>query len=63
LTADPTPTSDLWLRRGIIAALGLGFSIPYFRLLNRLTIAGDAVLDTLPATNVVFLSNHQTYFL
>jgi 1-acyl-sn-glycerol-3-phosphate acyltransferase len=54
---------DRWLRRGIITSLGLGFTIPYFRLLNRVRVTGDAIIDKLPRKNVVFLSNHQTYFM
>jgi 1-acyl-sn-glycerol-3-phosphate acyltransferase len=54
---------DRWLRRGIIASFGLGFTIPYFRLLNRVHVAGDAIIDKLPRKNVVFLSNHMTYFM
>jgi 1-acyl-sn-glycerol-3-phosphate acyltransferase len=52
-----------WLRRGIITSLGLGFTIPYFRLLNRVHVTGSSIIDTLPRKNVVFLSNHQTYFM
>ena len=54
---------DRWLRRGIITSLGLGFTIPYFRLLNRIHVTGDGIIDTLPRKNVVFLSNHMTYFM
>jgi 1-acyl-sn-glycerol-3-phosphate acyltransferase len=54
---------DRWLRRGIITSLGLGFTIPYFRLLNRVKVTGDAIIDKLPRKNVLFLSNHQTYFM
>ncbi|HMA29901.1 MAG TPA: hypothetical protein VKS23_08555, partial [Thermoanaerobaculia bacterium] len=54
---------DRWLRRGIITSLGLGFTIPYFRILNRVKVTGDAIIDRLPRKNVVFLSNHQTYFM
>ena len=54
---------DRWLRRGIITSLELGFTIPYFRLLNRVRVIGDAIIDKLPRKNVVFLSNHQTYFM
>lgn len=62
--ASPEQTFvDRWLRRGIITTLGLGFTIPYFRLLNRLHVTGAGVIDTLPRKNVVFLSNHQTYFI
>lgn len=55
--------ADRWLRRGIITSLGLGFTIPYFRLLNRVHVSGDGIIDTLPRQNVVFLSNHMTYFM
>lgn len=55
--------ADRWLRRGIITSLGLGFTIPYFRLLNRVRVTGDAIIEKLPRKNVVFLSNHQTYFM
>jgi 1-acyl-sn-glycerol-3-phosphate acyltransferase len=62
--ATPQQTfADRWLRRGIISSIGLGFTIPYFRLLNRVRVTGNAILDTLPRKNVVFLSNHQTYFI
>lgn len=54
---------DRWVRRGIITSFAFGFTLPYFRLLNRVHAAGDAILDTLPRKNVVFLSNHQTYFM
>ncbi len=54
---------DRWLRRGIITSLGLGFTVPYFRLLNRVKVTGDSIIDRLPRKNVVFLSNHQTYFM
>lgn len=53
---------DRWVRRGLIASLGLGFTLPYFRLLNQVQVEGEDVLDTLPRRGVVFLSNHQTYF-
>jgi 1-acyl-sn-glycerol-3-phosphate acyltransferase len=52
-----------WLRRGIIAGIGTGFALPYFALLNRVRTTGDEILETLPHKNVVFLSNHQSYFL
>lgn len=52
-----------WIRRGVIASFGLGFSVPYFRLLNGVRVAGDGLLRHLPRRRVVFLSNHQSYFL
>jgi len=54
---------DRWIRRGLISSFAFGVTLPYFRLLNRNHATGDAVLDTLPRKNVVFLSNHQTYFM
>jgi 1-acyl-sn-glycerol-3-phosphate acyltransferase len=54
---------ERWIRHGLILSAGLGFSLPYFRLLNHVQAEGDEVLDTLPHRNVVFLSNHQTYFM
>jgi 1-acyl-sn-glycerol-3-phosphate acyltransferase len=55
--------ADRWIRHGLILSAGLGFSLPYFRLLNQVQVVGDDTLDTLPHRNVVFLSNHQTYFM
>jgi 1-acyl-sn-glycerol-3-phosphate acyltransferase len=52
-----------WARRGIIASFGLGFSLPYLSLLNDVHVEGDEILERLPLRNVVFLANHQTYFL
>jgi hypothetical protein len=51
---------DRWIRRGIITSAAFGFTLPYFRLLNRIQATGDGILDTLPRRNVVFLSNHQS---
>lgn len=55
--------ADRWLRRGLIASAGFGFSLPYLRLLNQVRAEGDEALETLPRKGVVFLSNHQTYFM
>ncbi len=52
-----------WIRRGIMASFGVGFSVPYFSILNDVHVEGDEILPELPKRNVVFLSNHQTYFL
>jgi 1-acyl-sn-glycerol-3-phosphate acyltransferase len=54
---------DRWIRRGLISGFAFGFTLPYFRLLNRIRATGDAILEKLPRRNVVFLSNHQTYFM
>ncbi len=52
-----------WVRRGIMASFGVGFSVPYFSILNDVHVEGDEIFPELPKRNVVFLSNHQTYFL
>ena len=52
-----------WVRRGVLASFGVGFSVPYFSILNDIHVEGDEILKDLPRRNVVFLSNHQTYFL
>jgi len=54
---------DRWLRRGILAGFGVGFTVPYLAILNDVQVDGDGVLKSLPRRNVVFLANHQTYFL
>jgi 1-acyl-sn-glycerol-3-phosphate acyltransferase len=52
-----------WLRRGLLASFGVGFTVPYLAILNDVHVEGDDVLKKLPRRNVVFLANHQTYFL
>ena len=52
-----------WLRRGLMAGFGVGFTVPYLAILNDVHVEGDGVLKSLPRRNVVFLANHQTYFL
>jgi 1-acyl-sn-glycerol-3-phosphate acyltransferase len=52
-----------WVRRGILAGFGVGFTVPYFSILNDVHVEGDEILSDLPRRNVVFLANHQTYFL
>lgn len=52
-----------WLRRGLLASFGVGFTVPYLAILNDVHVEGDEVLKDLPRRNVVFLANHQTYFL
>lgn len=54
---------DRWIRRGLITSFAFGFTLPYLRLLNRIHATGDSLIDRLPRKNVVFLSNHQTYFM
>lgn len=53
---------EVWMRRGLFLACAAGFTIPYFKLLNRVDVIGRERLNTLPKRGVVFLSNHQTYF-
>jgi 1-acyl-sn-glycerol-3-phosphate acyltransferase len=50
------------VRRGMILAIGNLATPVYFRWLNSVKAEGDEVLETLPRKNVIFLSNHQTYF-
>jgi len=50
------------VRRGMILAFGNLVTPVYFRWLNEVRAEGDDLLKTLPRKNVVFLSNHQTYF-
>jgi 1-acyl-sn-glycerol-3-phosphate acyltransferase len=52
-----------WLRRGLLASFGVGFTVPYLAILNDVHVEGDEVLKDLPRRNVVFLANHQTYFM
>lgn len=50
------------VRRGMILTIGNLATPVYFRWLNSVKPEGDEVLETLPRKNVIFLSNHQTYF-
>src|SRR5256886_14376309 len=50
-----------FFRKLIYAAVGI-FSYPGLALLNRLQINGTEHLENLPKKNVLFVSNHQTYF-
>jgi 1-acyl-sn-glycerol-3-phosphate acyltransferase len=54
---------ERWVRRGMLASLGVTFAVPYFSLLNDICVEGDEHLADLPRRNVIFLSNHQTYFM
>jgi 1-acyl-sn-glycerol-3-phosphate acyltransferase len=54
---------DRWVRRGLIASFGVGFTVPYLAILNDVHVEGDEILPELPRRNVVFLANHQTYFM
>ena len=58
---DPFGNSML-LKRVIVMILGV---ITYTRLrgVNKTKISGTEYLEGLPRTGVLFLSNHQTYFM
>ncbi|MES2646316.1 MAG: lysophospholipid acyltransferase family protein [Bacteroidota bacterium] len=53
---------DSRLVKGPIYALVGLLSWPWFNIVNRMRISGMENLDLLPKTNVLFVSNHQTYF-
>jgi len=48
--------------KGIIYSIVGALSYPGLNLINRLEIKGMANLHKLPKQNVLFVSNHQTYF-
>src|SRR6187399_403077 len=49
------------LRKLIYALVGV-FSYPCLCIINRLEIKGTEHIKDLPKKNVLFVSNHQTYF-
>jgi 1-acyl-sn-glycerol-3-phosphate acyltransferase len=49
------------VRKLVYALVGV-FSYPYLVIVNRLKICGTEHLRNLPKKNVIFVSNHQTYF-
>ncbi len=49
------------LKRMLISILAV-FTYGRFNIVNRLKIEGTEHLEKLPAKNVLFLSNHQTYY-
>jgi 1-acyl-sn-glycerol-3-phosphate acyltransferase len=49
-------------KKTLIAFIGL-FTYPLFTLLNKIQIKGMEVLCKLPQKKVLFVSNHQTYFI
>jgi 1-acyl-sn-glycerol-3-phosphate acyltransferase len=48
--------------KGIIYSIVGIFSYPGINMINRLSISGMEHLKDLPKKNVLFVSNHQTYF-
>lgn len=51
----------LFLKKWLIRILGI-LTHRRFRGFNELQIEGSEIIKTLPETNVLFISNHQTYF-
>ena len=51
----------LFLKKWLIRILGT-ITHRRFRGFNELQIEGSEILKDLPETNVLFISNHQTYF-
>jgi len=51
----------LFLKRWVIRLVGI-LSYRSFRGINNLKISGSEIIKTLPENNVLFVSNHQTYF-
>lgn len=49
------------VRKFIYALIGI-FTYPGIAIVNKLKISGTEHLRKLPKTNVLFVSNHQTYF-
>jgi len=48
--------------KGLLMMLTGVFTYPGYLWLNRMTLSGTAHLEDLPDRNVLFVSNHQTYF-
>lgn len=51
----------LWIKRWLILLFGL-LTHKRYRGFNNLQIEGSEIIKNLPETNVLFISNHQTYF-
>src|SRR5215217_3193367 len=49
------------VRKAVYAIVGL-FSYPGLMIVNKLKIRGTEHIEHLPTRNVLFVSNHQTYF-
>ena len=50
------------LVKGVIYAIVGVFSYPGICIINKLKISGTENIENLPKQNVLFVSNHQTYF-
>ena len=53
---------DRLVRRGMILTIGNLLTPVYVRWLNTVKAESADILEALPRKNVIFLSNHQTYF-
>tara|TARA_B110000003_G_scaffold53347_1_gene53086 strand:- start:33210 stop:34019 length:810 start_codon:yes stop_codon:yes gene_type:complete len=51
----------LWIKKMLIRILGI-VSHSRYRSFNNLQIEGSEIIRNLPDNNVLFISNHQTYF-
>jgi len=51
----------LFVKRALIGILGAA-TFMKFRVINRLKLEGEEYLTKLPQKNVLFISNHQTYY-
>ena len=51
----------LFIKKWLIRIFG-GITHKRYRGFNHLQIEGSEIIKTLPETNVLFISNHQTYF-
>ncbi len=49
------------IRKFVYAVVGI-FSYPGLAIINKLKISGTEHIENLPQKNVLFVSNHQTYF-
>ena len=49
------------VRKIVYAVVGI-FSYPGLAIVNKLKISGTEYIENLPPRNVLFVSNHQTYF-
>jgi 1-acyl-sn-glycerol-3-phosphate acyltransferase len=49
------------VRKGVYAIVGLA-TYPGLMLVNKLKVSGTEHIENLPPRNVLFVSNHQTYF-
>ena len=51
----------IWIKKMIIQILGI-ITYRRYRGFNKLHIEGSQIIKDLPESNVLFVSNHQTYF-